>query len=273
MKTITRIIVRARPALRISAAATAALLAAAPAAGQSLWTGLERPQGILLELHHPELAGRAFGALSGVGFAGARLATSERLAFVADLPFAYADREGASDFAVGSPYLGIETRRDGGAFFEAGVRLPTASAEAGAFVGAATEIVDRPGAFSSEAFVVSAAGTWGGVSTTGVLHRVRVGPRFLIPEDGGDVEVLIDYGGVIGFETARWGVEGGLNGWAVVTEDVDGLGEATVHQAGVQAYRRWSGGRRLGLLFRVPLDEDASDLTDFSVGLVATLPF
>ena len=75
MKAITQIIKRARLAIpRASLAAAVLQAGAAPLAGQSPWTGLERPQGFQLELHHPELAGGAFGALTGVGFAGARFA-------------------------------------------------------------------------------------------------------------------------------------------------------------------------------------------------------
>lgn len=237
---------------------------------QSLWSGVGAPPGVQFELHRADLAEDGPGGLSAVGFVGGRLRASEGLLVVVDVPFAYADIDAASDFAIGSPYVGVETSRNPSRL-EAGIRLPLAGSGAGSFVGAATELVDRPGAFSSNAFVANVAGTWGNVAPSGFLYRLRLGPRLLIPDGGGDVEVLIDYGGVIGLQAARFGIEGGISGWAVVTEDVDDLGGATVHQVGVEAYRHWSDGGRIGVLLRLPLDGDASDVQEFSVGVLARL--
>lgn len=237
---------------------------------QSLWSSVGAPPGVQLELHRTDLAADGAGGLSGVGFVGGRLRASEGLLVVVDVPLAYADIDAASDFAIGSPYVGVETSRSGSTL-EAGIRLPLAGSGAGSFVGGATELVDRPGAFSSNAFVANVAGNWGGIAASGFLHRIRLGPRLLIPEGGGDVEVLVDYGAVIGLRAARFGIEGGISGWAVVTEDVDDLGGATVHQAGVEAYRHWSDGGRIGVLLRLPLDDDASAFQDFSLGVLARL--
>jgi hypothetical protein len=249
----------------------AALATASPLlATQSLWSSVGAPPGVQLELHRADLAMDGLGTLSGVGFVGGRLTASEGLMLVADVPFAYADIDPASDFAIGSPYIGIETS-SGGSTFEAGIRLPLAGSGAGSFVGGATELVDRPGAFASNAFVANVAGNWGDIAPSGLLYRLRLGPRLLIPDGGGDLEVLFDYGAVVGLRVARFGIEGGINGWAVVTEDVDSLGDATVHQLGVEAYRHWSDGGRIGVLVRLPLDDDASALQDFSLGVLARL--
>lgn len=237
---------------------------------QSLWSSVGGPPGVQLELHRADVAADGVGALSGVGFVGGRLRASEGLLVVVDMPFAYADIDAASDFAIGSPYIGVETSRND-ATLEAGIRLPLAGSGAGSFVGGATELVDRPGAFASDAFVANVAGNWGDVAPSGFLYRLRLGPRLLIPDGGGDVEVLVDYGAVIGLRAARFGLEGGISGWAVVTEDVDDLGGATVHQAGVEAYRHWSDGGRIGVLLRLPFDDDASAVQDFSLGVYARL--
>jgi hypothetical protein len=255
----------------IGAITAVAILATAPRIGaQTIWTGLERPEGLHIEAYHPELDGDTFGALSSVVFVGGRLEASPGLRLVADLPLAYADAEGASDLAVGAPYFGVEWVR-ANRVIEAGVRAPTASSNFGAALGSAAEFVDRLGSFSSNAAVVTAAGVYGGTSAGGFVHRIRLGPRVLIPTEGGDTEIIVDYGGVIGYATPTFGIEGGLTGWALVTEDAGGLGERTVHQVGFQAYRPLADGGRLGVLLRLPLDKDVADFQDFSVGLIATI--
>lgn len=260
----------------IGAITAAAILATAPEiSAQTIWTGLERPEGLQIEAYHPELDGDGFGTLSSVVFVGGRLEASPGLALVADLPLAYADVENTfentSDVAVGAPYLGVEWA-GANRVIEAGVRAPIASENFGAALGNAAEIVDRLGAFSSNAVVVTAAGVFGGTSADGLVHRIRLGPRVLIPTEGGDTELVVDYGGVIGYATPEFGIEGGLTGWVLATEDFDGgLGERTVHQAAFKAYRPLSNGGQLGVLLRLPLDEDTRQVQDFSVGVIATI--
>ena len=260
----------------VRAITAAAIVATAPGIGaQTIWTGLERPEGLQIEAYHPELDGDVFGTLSSVVFVGGRLEASPGFALVADLPLAYADVETAfentSDLAVGAPYLGVEWAR-ANRVIEVGVRAPIASENFGAVLGTLAEFVDRPGSFSSNAVVVTATGAYGGTSGDGFVHRIRLGPRVLIPTEGGDTEFIVDYGGVIGYATPEFGIEGGLTGWILATEDFDGgIGERTVHQVGFKAYRPLSNGGQLGVLLRLPLDEDARQVQDFSVGVISTI--
>lgn len=273
---------------RWSATVSAAVLPGALLCGagdlpaQTIWTGLERPKGLQLELHHPELddfGPEAYGALTSVGFIGGRLPVSPMLNVVADVPLAYADADVPSDpgfdaskFGIGAPYLGAEYVPGTGMVFEGGVRLPIASENLGASVGSSSEFVDRLGAFSDYAVVVNAAGLFGG-SADRFAYRIRFGPRALIAtEEDTDTELLLDYGGVLGYDAPTFGVEAGVVGLAILTEGDVSFGERTLHEAGVQAYRNLSGGGRLGLLARFPLDEDLRELQDLSVGLITTIP-
>lgn len=244
------------------------LVSPAFAEAQTIWTGMERPEGLQVELHHPELDSFDFGELTNVLFLGGRLAASPVLNIVADLPLAYADFAGSSDFAVGAPYFGVE-RSEGSTLLEVGIRLPIASDNFGSSVGSVIETVDRLGAFSSNAAVVSATGTLGGTTSSGFVRRVRIGPRALIASGGGDL--FVDYGGVLGYATPHVGFEGGVVGWILLTEDGE-IGERTVHEGGLQLFRPLRGGGRLGLLFRLPLDHDTSTSVEFIIGILATIP-
>lgn len=247
---------------------------AAPVApAQTIWTGMERPEGLQLELHRPEFDGDEFGGLTSVWFLGGRLRGGSGWTLVGELPLAYADATGlidATDVAVGAPYLGVEHAGEG-TLIEAGLRIPIASENFGAAVGSTAEIVDRLGAFSSNALAVNATGTVGGTNDAGFTHRLRGGPRVLVPTEGGDLEVLVDYGGVIGYAGPEFGLEGGVVGWFLATGDGE-IGERTVHEAGFTAYRPLQGGGRLGLLLRLPLDHDTSTALEFTIGAIAIIP-
>jgi len=269
-----------KPHFRVLAAAVLAsgiALASAPrAAAQTIWTGMDRPEGLQLELHRPDFDGDEFGGLTTVWFLGGRLQGGPGWTLVGELPMAFADATGlfdASDLAIGAPYLGIERTGDGtpGTLLEVGVRIPIASENFGSAVGRTAEIVDRLGAFSSTALAVNATGTVGGTAESGFTHRLRGGPRMLVPTEGGDFELLVDYGGVIGYAGLEFGVEGGVTGWFLATGDGE-IGERTVHQAGIQAYRPLDGGGRLGLLLRLPLDHDTSTALEFTIGAIAVIP-
>lgn len=266
----------AHPVRRGLVALTAAgflTVSTTPATAQTIWTGMERPEGLQLELHRPEFDGDEFGGLTSVWFLGGRLRGGPEWTLVGELPMAYADATGlfdATEVAIGAPYLGVEHAGEG-TLIEAGLRIPIASENFGAAVGSTTEIVDRLGAFNSGALVVNATGTVGGTSDAGFTHRLRGGPRVLVPTGGGDFEIFVDYGGVIGYAGPDVGLEGGVVGWFHATGDGE-IGERTVHQAGIQAYRPLEGGGRLGLLLRLPLDHDTSTALEFTIGAIAVIP-
>lgn len=251
-------------------AAVALFASPAPAVAQTLWHGLERPPGLIVELHHPEFEGDAFGVLTSVLLLGARVDASESLALVFDLPLAYADDDFDAEFAIGAPYVGIETWA-GRTLIEAGLRIPIASNNFASGVGTATEIVDRFDAFSSVPFVLSVHATRGGKADSGFHWRIRGGPRAVLSTDGGGGELFVDLGGVIGYESTDFGIEGGPSVLGIVTTD-GSPGERTFIEAGVQAYRRLDRGGRVGLLLRLPVDDDAGVGLEFTVGVVAVVP-
>jgi hypothetical protein len=248
----------------------ASIVLAAPASAQTLWHGLDRPSGLIVELHHPEFEGDGFNALTSVLLVGTRIDASESLDLVLDLPLAYADGEFDTDFAVGAPYLGIETWV-GETLIEAGLRIPIASNNFASAVGTATEIVDRFDAFASEAFVLTLHAMRGGKADSGFHWRLRGGPRAVLSTDGGGGELFVDLGGVIGYESTGFGIEGGPAVLGIVTTD-GSPGERTLIEAGVQAYRRLERDGRVGVLLRLPVDDDAGVALEFTIGVVAVIP-
>lgn len=238
--------------------------------GQTLWSDPARPQSIWLQALHPDLeSGSGSGFLSSGLFLGGRVDLSEDCAFVGEIPFGYADLDdGDSEFGVGNPYAGLEFGPSRGLLVEFGARVPLASnTNNGAAIGGLADLVDRPGAFASDALTISAAVNSLASFEKGGHTRLRVGAIGLVPTDGGDQEVLLDVGATVGYEDSSFGAEAGLDGWIWLTQSDLDLGERSVVQFGAQAYHRLAAGGRVGVQFRLPLDRDLKDITDFTVGL------
>ena len=214
---------------------------------QTAWQDPFRPSGLRLELYGPGLVSAGSDGRSVVGFARGRIRTSPRWLLVADLPVALTDGNGFGNPNVvfGAPYLGFEIRRPGWVV-EGGLQVPVTSASGEVF-GHAFD--------SREAIPVTLAGRWGGTSAGGLVHGIRLGPRLLVPTRTGDVEISLDAAALVGFEGARFGVEA----------EIDGRGFL-----GLQAYRRMGSDGRLGVLIRLPLEDEPPEVHDFHVGIVAS---
>ena len=253
----------------------AALLAPAAADAQSPWLDRENPKTLHLELAKPLFDGDE-GFFTFGAFLTARLPAGDGLAFVGELPVAtlsvdeglLGDR---SSTTIGNPYLGIETRPEGGhgGRFELGLRPPLASEDEFAFLAGMAADVHRWEAFLPNAFFVRAAGHWrSDMRGGGPGVDLGVAPNLWIPEEDGDTELFATYGLRVLLESpqARGGV--GLGGrWFVTAEDAD-FGEASTHQLEA-AFDFGRGGVRPGFVLRLPLDDTGIffDNPDAVVGL------
>lgn len=248
-------------------------VAAATADAQTIWHDHTRPQSFWLELNHVEFEGEGSGFLTSSNSIGGRYTLDDATALTVELPFGYADVDAPdeSEFGVGSPYLGVEYGPTESFLLEAGLRLPFSATNNGAAAGFFGEFADRSAAYLDEVLSVHLIPNLISTYESGFRTRLRGGPTVWIPTGGGDVELFIDYGGTIGFENAGFGGDLGVTGLLLVSEGDLDFAERTLFQLGAQAYRRLGNGGRLGVLLRIPLDDELENV-DFILGVKASMP-
>jgi hypothetical protein len=137
----------------------AALLLSAmclPASGQTLWSRPYQPNQIAVETIVPDAEGTSF--FSGATFITGTASLSENIELQAELPVARAhpSGNGASTSTLGNPYVGVGLSSTSlPVLLEVGGRIPAASSNAAAGLGAATDI-GRTAAFVPDEFGLSA---------------------------------------------------------------------------------------------------------------------
>jgi hypothetical protein len=246
------------------------------AVAQPLWVDRTDSPSVSLEFLRPNLDGDAdLAALSAVWTLSGRTRVNDVWSFVGAVPYSHFDIENAqASTSIGNIYVGAEAHHpDADIFAEIGLRLPTAQEdEAGALAaGQLTDLVDRMEAFVSDAVPVTLAFNYRRQDEAGFISRVRAGMSLWAPVgDRDDEEAFLVYGGQVGYSPASVRVLAGVTGRWILTEDTDGIAEATFHQLGV------TGGPSFGrfhpaLHLRMPLDEDLLDVVDFVWGLSVTV--
>lgn len=248
------------------------LLPAEPAYAQTIWHDHTRPQSVWLELNHVEFEGEGSGFLTSSNTLGGRYDLDDVTAFVAEVPFGYADVDAPneSEFGIGSPYLGVEYGPTESFLLEAGLRLPWSANNNGAAAGLFGEFADRSAAYLDEVLTVHLIPNLVSTDENGLRTRLRGGPVVWIPTGGGGPEVVLDYGGTVGFDNGSFAGDLGVTGWMLVSEGDLDFADRTVFQAGAQVSRRLGSGGRVGVLLRIPLDDDVENV-DFTLGVKASL--
>jgi len=276
-------ITRPLPFRRAALAATltlATLAALAPgAAAQSIWLDRVSPKTLHLEIAKP-----LYEDAEDVDFMTANWSLSGRfpigatLHIVGELPYARIGFD--SDFAdessttIGNLYAGIETHvaEGNGAWFEAGVRVPTASeadendeGNAATFTGTFVD-VDRWEAYglSSDAFILHTAvhGRTDPVGKIGV--DVRLAPNLWFGGDlDDDAELFLVFGAQVLYHGTSVRAGAGITGRTWVTEDEGGTSAHQV-EAAVDVL---SGRVRPGMTLRVPINEYDFIEKDAVIGL------
>lgn len=127
-----------------------------PAAGQTLWSRPYQPNQIAVETIVPDAEGAAF--FSGATFVTGTASLSENIELLAELPISQFQPSGnsRSSSTVGNPYVGLGLSSTATPIlFEVGARIPAASSNRAAGLGAATDI-GRTAAFMPDEFGLSA---------------------------------------------------------------------------------------------------------------------
>jgi hypothetical protein len=245
---------------------------------QSIWTDRGSRDLVAVEFLKPNFEGDSPTTfMTSALFLTGRFSLKDNLALIGEFPFShygYEDRD-VSETGFGNPYIGLEFWGEGShAFYELGIRIPTASEEKGssAIVGFLSDY-DRFEAFVPEMLSIPFKANYGWKDpVNNFVYRIRGGPVITIPTDGGDTEAYLDYGFLLGWEDEQFGLTGGFTGRAFISEDDLSLGERTIHQVGFQA--------KLildhvcpGVHLQIPLDEDFLDILDLIVGLHVSFRF
>lgn len=127
-----------------------------PATGQTLWSRPYQPNQITVETIVPDADGASF--FSGATFITGTASLSENIELQAELPIAHFQPSGtgASASTIGNPYVGLGLSSTATPILlEVGARLPAASSNRAAGIGAATDI-GRTSAFVPDEFGLSA---------------------------------------------------------------------------------------------------------------------
>jgi hypothetical protein len=267
--------IRSLQSRRAALAATltlAALAALAPVAvAQSIWLDRVSPKTLHLEIAKP-----LYEDAEDVDFMTANWSLSGRfpigatLHIVGELPYARigfnSDFADESSTTIGNLYAGIETHvaEGNGAWFEAGVRVPTASEadendedNAATLTGTFVD-VDRWEAYglATDAFILHTAvhGRTDPVGKIGV--DVRLAPNLwlgneLFGEGSDDAELFLVFGAQVLYHGTSVRAGAGITGRTFVTEDEGGT---SAHQVEA-AFDVLSGRVRPGMTLRVPINE------------------
>ncbi|MFQ6113259.1 MAG: hypothetical protein ACE5NG_04115 [bacterium] len=243
---------------------------------QPIWVGHSLDNTVSLEIFKPDFedinGSDNTTFLTSAIFLSLRLPIAERILFVADLPFVHAGldfrtRANVSESMIGNPYLGLEfRRRDFPVFTEIGVRVPLAPDKFfPSRVGIFSDF-DRLEAFLPDVVSISGMVNFKPELIRHLFLRLRTGPSLLInTDDANDSELYLVYSAVLTYEGERFGLRGGFTGRLIFTEEGD-IGERTFLEFGLTASLTL-GNVRPGGHFRLPLEDDLSEVLDFVFGI------
>ncbi len=259
------------------------LLIAVPSLNaQAIWTHQPTERGVALEALKP-----TFAENDGVKFSTSALFFSgftrigEHFRVIGELPVVHygfepsqnqQGNENISETAVGNPYLGMQYRTTEQRFTaDVGVRFPVMSED--------KPFAEQTGFYSDlerqDAFIPDALGFIGNGQyryrfENGLFAGVRGGGSFLIntqKDEGEDAsDFYLNYGLFAGYEAERFNITGNFDGRFLTTHDEGGFGENSLHLLAFSGNYK-AGKISPGLMVKVPLDKDLSDVVDFVVGL------
>jgi hypothetical protein len=250
-----------------------ALAVAAPLGAQSAqWLGPSDGKAIWVEMIRPDIDFDDVGFFTTAWQAGVRVPVGERLAVVAELPFAHADIDLSDDdetgtTGFGNPYLGVEFGRKAGCLRgEVGARVPLAPDDnAGMAVGLLGDFVDRAEAFAQDFVPITVGATHAcPAGESGWSARFRGAGSIWIPTGDGDTEAMALYGIQAWYERDLV-IGAGVTGRAILSEDGD-FAERTFHQLGA-AIGYDLGVARPMVELRVPLDEEVREDIPYTIGI------
>jgi len=240
------------------------------ALAQMPWTSHLPQHGLALDVLRPKFDDVETSLTSAAAYLSGRVRTGGGFSVRFELPFAHLGYSGQSSDAIGNPYAGIE-KSTGAVTYEMGFRpaLAPDNQEASllGFFSDATRFV----AFFPHIATLSGRITYRSQSAYGVTVEAGAGPSVWIPTEGGDVELIIDHFGSLGYRGSKvWGAFG-LGGLLLVTGDETGFADRTIYQLGASAGLT-QGAVRPAVHVIIPMEGDITDNIDIVIGLGVAIP-
>lgn len=255
--------------------AIVAAVAAAPGAGAQVlqpW-GDPAPRAVSVDVLRPAFDGGGTSLLTTINQLGVRWRVG-RVVLVGELPVVIAKVDGAPSGAtlLGNPFVGVATNPDSPLFGEVGVRIPVVRISTGqegiaAEVGILGDFADFE-AYGEDIVAIRATGGVRYRSPEHLVVRAALRPTLMVPinEMGSEAELFLDYAFQAGYEETRFTAGIVYNGRLLITEPDLALGERTIPELGLGGsiiLGRW----RPGVVIRLPLDDELSEVVRPSVGL------
>ena len=264
------------------AAAVLLMLVPVPAAqAQSIWTPRFDRGSVSVEVYKPSFDNDAdLTFASSLWFVTARVPAASGVFVVGDLSYSHISysyigfKDDESSSTIGNPYVGVEFHRTGDDLsFELGTRLPLVDDKewTASFYGIYGDL-SRWEAWAQDILPVSLMTHVEARDERGFGIRVDGGPILWIATgDREDTElfVLLSFQGIYTGEDA--GVSAGIVSRAILTNENHDGAESTFHEFGVSAAFRF-GHVWPGFQFRIPLDEDLTEVMDYTFGLQMNFP-
>ncbi|MFQ5823224.1 MAG: hypothetical protein ACE5JB_04135 [bacterium] len=243
---------------------------------QPIWVGQSLDNTLSLEIFKPDFkdinGNDNTTFVTSAIFLSLRLPISKKVILVADIPFVHAgldfrNRDNISESMIGNPYLGLEfRRRDFPVFTELGLRVPLAPdkffpSQVGIF-----SDFDRLEAFLPDVVALLGAVNYQHNIISDFVLRLRAGPSLLLnTDDADDSELYLLYNALLSYEGKLIGIRSGFTGRLIFTDE-GSIGERTFLEFGLTASIAL-GNVRPGVHFRLPLEDDLTEVLDFVIGI------
>lgn len=175
---------------------------------------------VSLEWYHPYFSGSGYTMMTGVGFISVDLPIGGNIQLKADLPFTYEDYNQSwekSQFGLGSPYIGVQSRILKSSFFaDFGVRLGI-SDKSNFFIGENSDYY-RFSATSYETWVFRANLHYIKHLPSGLSYQFLLGSFVTVPNRTfGASNLFLNYGVHLRYQHGNFLIGTGIKGIAILT--------------------------------------------------------
>ena len=263
-------------AIMVTGVVMTVMLLPQPVAAQNHWLRPADKSSVSLDVFKAKWDGGDFNFLTTVVFVSAYIEASDNIAVVLEFPVSNVDTDGFNETLFGNPYLGLEARTAGldasqGAVGRLGIRPPIASDEKwSASLLGLYSMIDRFEAFIPDVVTISAGGGYFSVPGRDMKLAFDLNGNLMVPTEDGDPELYIDYNLTFWALPPNAKLGFGFAGRLLATESDYDFGERTIHQLGLFGGYDF-GTVESGIHFRVPIDEDISDVINFTFGVNVTV--
>lgn len=214
------------------------------------------------------------GFLTLGNYLNAQYPLSGSLALIAEVPFALANYDGESEFALGNIGIGLNYFRPGSKFKgELYVGIPTASEKEAGFFGVFSDLTERISAYNTTSMPIRLMGNFLNYPEKGFIYRIRYGFELAVATDEDqDTELLFGLSALAGYAFSGGMVQGGLSTISIISESDLEFSERVIESFVLNGEFN-VGSFRPGVVLRIPIDKDFREIVDLGIGLSLAVLF